>query len=313
MAYSPIRTLAERIASTRPRDQVALAGILGELKELRVRFADEVTPEHLDRLDASVLLLEFMATVEDAVSADALRVVGRLVATLDIEVAEPAVRPPAPEPEPPGESAPEIRAGDLRASQSALLGQLLVESGLIDIEGLGEALCMQLTSDRPIGECMVELGLVSRENLDEALRLQDEIRGEGVASDSQEAKSTPEHEPDHGATDEPDTSTGVSFAPPFTDEELPQYDAPPVTQYHSGSSSRHLTVGAGSREFMSSAMSYLLGEVLVRQGVIGRKELYHALSCQRKKGQSIGETLVSMGAATRSQVEAGLRVQRRFR
>lgn len=306
MDQSPIRALSERIASTLPADRTRRGTVLRELKSLRQRMSPQAPKDRIDRLDAAVLLLEFMATVETAVTSDALSVVARLVATLEShDLGEPVPEPAAPQPST-RHSAPQVGfpAEDLRLSFSMLLGQILLEAGVVTIDGVGDALRMQLRTGRPLGSCLVELGLASEQHVLNALRVQDELRGKvqkasgtatelGGAQPGQEPVSPPRRVPD------------------FSSEPQPSYSAPEQAQRPQALS--ELNLAGNSRQYVNSAMSFLLGEILVRQGSIQRKDLNRALSFQRASGRFLGETLVEIGAATWDQVKTGLRLQKELR
>jgi len=57
---------------------------------------------------------------------------------------------------------------------SKRLGQILMETGMLTIDELNEALNTQKNTGQKLGEVLLELGLVSQEELDMALGFQDD-------------------------------------------------------------------------------------------------------------------------------------------
>src|SRR5437773_10052201 len=55
-----------------------------------------------------------------------------------------------------------------------------------------------------------------------------------------------------------------------------------------------------------------LGEILVAQGHISRKQLEAALASQQKSGRRLGEELIKAGYVKRAVVSRALRIQRRI-
>ena len=343
MDQSSIKALSERIAKTLPSDRARRNSVLQELKALRQRLSPQASKDRMDRLDAAVLLMEFMATVEAAVTSDALGVVARLVATIDqFDAAEPIPEPAVL----PTSVVASFPAEDLRLSFSLLLGQILLEAGVLSIDDVGEGLRLQLKTRRPLGACLVELGFATENQVIHALRIQDGLgdtppaSARGQTSVQRPVQQAPvqrqpiQHPPTHAPVQRPLTPPAEAhrhlstqerqeqanpqkpqpnedLVPAFSDEPLPEYSAPPQAQRPR--TLQELTLENDSREYLNCAMNFLLGEILVRQGSIQRKELNRALSVQRASGRFLGETLVEIGAATWDQVKIGLRLQKQLR
>ncbi len=60
-----------------------------------------------------------------------------------------------------------------------LLGQILMESGMITIDDLNEALEVQKSSGQRLGDILISLGMITPEELQMVLDFQDEDEEEG--------------------------------------------------------------------------------------------------------------------------------------
>ena len=55
-----------------------------------------------------------------------------------------------------------------------LLGQVLMESGMVTIDEINEALDVQKSSGQKLGDVLISLGIITQEELDMALDFQDD-------------------------------------------------------------------------------------------------------------------------------------------
>jgi len=146
--------------------------------------------------------------------------------------------------------------------------------------------------DMLLGEMLVHFGVVAQADLEEALALQQGTQ-----------KRLGEILVEHGFTSQADIKLALEYQkciravarpPAPTTKRAP---APPLPQAEKRAAPLRM------------ATELLLGEILVLQGVITRKQLEHALALQRKSGQMLGETLLRSRRVTRHQLESALTMQ----
>ena len=58
-----------------------------------------------------------------------------------------------------------------------LLGQVLMESGMVTIDEINEALDVQKSSGQKLGDVLISLGIITQEELEMALNFQDDDEG----------------------------------------------------------------------------------------------------------------------------------------
>lgn len=168
-----IRSLVKRIAETRPVQSARRKALTDDLKALRRDLDAESVPEQTCNLDAALLLMEFMQRSEDVATAETLQIVAGLVSTID----ERCLRSSPPRPSTPRLVRDEnSENGDLRQTQEALLGAILVQGGVITPDSLTRGLQLHSSSGRPLGQCLVELGAASPMQIESAVTYQDRLR-----------------------------------------------------------------------------------------------------------------------------------------
>jgi hypothetical protein len=72
------------------------------------------------------------------------------------------------------EASEPLRCPERRHSMAKLLGQVLMESGMISIDELNEAIEIQKSSGQKLGDILLSLGVVTEEELQMALSFQNE-------------------------------------------------------------------------------------------------------------------------------------------
>jgi hypothetical protein len=302
-----IAVLVKRIYETRPVQSSRRQALLDELRQLRRDFDVAGAPEQAPRLDAAILILEFMSRSEDVATAETIRIVGELVATLDenrvrtttppppsAEAARPAPAPasavaarPAPVPAIP-EARPAPPRGnvsedeDLSLTQACLLGSILLQARMITEESLSRALQLHTSSRLPLGQCLIQLGAVTPEQIAAAVQYQDRLREDMRVAREERTRAAA-------------TAVAAAAAAAATVERL------------------ELRMSQKQRGFVQSFHAQVLGEVLIRLGVITREQLERALKLQRASNLHIGEALVQSGATTWEHVKRALEVQRQLR
>jgi hypothetical protein len=170
-----IRSLVKRIQETRPVQSARRQALADDLKALRRDLDAEAVPDQACNLDAALLLMEFMARSEDVATAETLSIVAGLVSTID----ENSLRFG-----PPRAFAPRLvreegaEYADLRLTQEALIGAILVQAGVISPEALTRGLQLQTSSSQPLGQCLVQLGAATPAQIESAVAYQDRLREE---------------------------------------------------------------------------------------------------------------------------------------
>ncbi|HEX6883327.1 MAG TPA: hypothetical protein VF530_08095 [Planctomycetota bacterium] len=287
-----IRTLAKRIAETRPVQSRRRHELYAELQALRAELEPRTPPEGLNGLDAALLLMEFTLRSDDVATSETFQVIAGLVATID----EGRLGPGAATPSRPVlrrvPPADVVEHHDLRLTQGYLLGTILLQAGVISADSLGRALQLQASSHQPLGQCLVQLGAVSAEQIESALTYQDRLREGGRGP-----RAVPHTPP----------GTPAPVAPSHVPSHVPSHaPSPPALR-------GELRLSSKQRDYLQSMNAQVLGEVLIRLGSITREQLAHALAVQRAAGIHIGEALVETGAASWEQIKKALDVQRQLR
>lgn len=157
----------------------------------------------------------------------------------------------------------------LRVAHDMMLGEMLVHFGVVTQTQLETALQLQRGTRRRLGEVLVEQGITTQAEIQLALDYQQRIRENSGA----ERKAEP----------------GASVRASSPSAPLPSGEKHPAQ--------------------LRMATELLLGEILVLQDVITRKELEQALQQQRRDGLLLGETLLRSGRVTRHQLQSALTMQ----
>jgi len=275
-----IRSLAKRIADTRPVQSRRRHELYAELQALRGELEQSGPPEVLNGLDAALLLMEFTLRSDDVATSETFQVIAGLVATIDEGRLAPGAAAPARPVLRRVPPADVVEHHDLRLTQGYLLGTILLQAGVISADSLGRALQLHASSHQPLGQCLVQLGAVSAEQIESALAYQDRLREGGRGPRAMPPAPTP--------------------VPPSSPQAAPAVRG-------------ELRLSSKQREYLQSMNAQVLGEVLIRLGSITREQLAQALSVQRAAGIHIGEALVETGAASWEQIKKALDVQRQLR
>jgi len=295
-----IQTLVKLITETRPVQSARRQGLIGELRALRNDLEHGAAADQIHTLDAAILLMEFMNRSQEVATAETIQIVASLVGSItESSLRRAPVRLRALPPTPPKREVSEHP--DLRLTQDFLLGSILLQAGVISQESLARALHLHASSGCAVGECLVRLGAATAEQVAAAIGYQDHLREEermraearGAAPAVSSAPVAPASRP--AAVRH---TTHLSTTP----ARAPQGGAPV-----------DLRLNAQQSGVARSLHSQVLGEVLIRLGVITREQLENALQVQRAASLHIGEALVESGAADWDQIRRALDVQRRLR
>ncbi len=286
MSANEISTLARRFACSNPHDAAEQQELLDALCSIRKTLDPARDRAVCELLDGALLLTSYMTRMGHVGGPHVLGIIARLLETATegrAEFAPPsaesqvAVLPPeAPTPVvAPGTASP----GTLTVLRNMLLGEILIQRGVIRPEQIVEALRHQRLNGTRLGETLVILGMASAEQVQDALAYQSSARQ--VVDQFGWRNEHPQAQ-----TSKPPPGFRKLRALPKEGSE------------------------AGPLRLMSDV---LLGEVLVRNGTVTKAQLDEALKTQRAMGLRIGEALVRSGAVTKLQLECALQLQHKMR
>lgn len=193
-----------------------------------------------------------------------------------------------------------------------LLGQVLVEGGIITREDLERALERQQRTHELLGEALIGMGALDSLDLTAALSVQGELASvQGALRAAAGRRQL--------------LGELLLAAKRITPEQLGQALA---EQEKTGERIGAILVRRGflSREELEAVLSFQrrqekgaespspfrLGEILVSTGQITRRQLDLALAWQGKRGGKLGERLVESGYVTPHQVSRGLAIQKKL-
>ena len=190
MSFPEINDLARHIARSDPEDAGEQATIRDTLAELRSRVQGEKAHDVRLRLDSALLLTEYLRQVDGVGGDEILRIISRLVASLD-PYFSPSVTLRRPRE---GETGMEDRGESAGAASvpedehallsNMLLGEILVQFGTINSAQVCEALELQDRKRIPFGEALIELGAATRGDVRAAVGYQEGLRtGKGLDDD----------------------------------------------------------------------------------------------------------------------------------
>lgn len=165
-------------------------------------------------------------------------------------------------------------------------------------ENVAEHPDLRLTQDFLLGTILMQAGVISSDSLSRALHLN---ASSGMALGQclvQLGAATPDQ-----------IASAVSYQDRMREEER----TTPVVPDAWGGSRQSLRLTPKQQGFAQSLHSQVLGEVLIRLGVITREQLERALHLQRAASVHVGEALVESGAASWDQIKKALEVQRQLR
>jgi len=183
-----IRSLVKRLVDTRPVQSARRKALADDLKALRRDLDTEAVPEQACNLDAAMLLMEFMERSEDVATAETLQIVAGLVSTIDEHCLR---RGPAAPPTPRLVRGEVSEHGDLRQTQEALIGAILVQGGVITPESLSRGLQLHSSSREPLGQCLVQLGAATAAQIESAIAYQDRLREEERTTRREPERASP--------------------------------------------------------------------------------------------------------------------------
>ncbi len=165
--------LAARVTRCDLSDVIVHAALLEQVETVRAALQVEGRAKQVGRLSAAALLISYMSHVEPARARAVRRLASRLI--------EAAAEGRAPE----GTPAAQVgspRTHGLRLLHCMLLGEILVEHGVVDEAGVQRALQVQEESGGLFGEVLVALGLATREQVRTALAVQERLQRAAGAS-----------------------------------------------------------------------------------------------------------------------------------
>lgn len=282
MLLPDLSALARWIGRSDPADTMEQAAILPRLQEMK----DAVARRHAssgprEYLEAATALTESICEEGGANRPDEVRdIVLRL-----LSMTEKALR----EDEAAG-AASAAEAPEVPLTRDMVLGEVLVQMGVVDRGDLGRAVQLHVTEGICIGEALIRTGAATQEDIDLGVRMRKELEvSEAEAQTEEPAAALPDV-----ADPSSDTESNPSDEKAELSLSLGVADPTPLTRVNT----------AGDR---------LLGEVLVQLGIVEEGDVSRALGIQRATGMRIGEALVEMGVTDWEGIKKAVEVQGRMR
>jgi len=320
---SEIASLARRIARSDPEDAEEQNEILDALDALRARASGPGAEEAISSLDSASLLTQYLTRSGAEGGEDVLRIVSRLVGSLNEEflVGADEVAEAAPEAEveglegssgdqeplavfpstqPVGELAhlDEPRVQSRRAPLSeSLPDEVRSAQARLDrrrAQGeppAGGARRVGRINDMLLGEILVQLGSVNSEQVREAVehqRLSGLRFGEALVA--------------LGHANRSDVEAALAHQKRLHREAAGQVDEPEAP-------AAALPTLRPVSDDLRLVTEMMLGEVLLNMGRITQSQLEEGLQLQRAAGLRIGEALVQTGAVDQQTIRVALRAQ----
>lgn len=298
MSVPEINELARRIARSDAEDAGEQRTIRQLLATLRDRVQGEKAHDVRLRLDSALLLTEYLGQMDGVGGDEILRIVSRLVASMDpyfspgVTLRKQRDDASAPEMEQRG-SVPNgpIRLERQLANHEQIMRALASESD--DGTHAPRQLTQEdeeehgLISDMLLGEILVQFGTINTTQVLQALELQQSgVRfGDALIQ--------------LGAATRGDIQGAIAYQENLGKEDNSARPAPGAP----------LPVVSPLRSELKLVSDMMLGDLLVRMGKITPEQLEQGLRAQRATGVRIGEALVQMRATTWKDVEEGLRIQ----
>jgi len=174
MTAPQISKLAQRVEACRLDDLTEHAAIRDELVELRDVLLKASSTELAGCMEAAATLTRHLPQVGERAGEEVKHIVCRLVSLVQesLPTARSAGRDLAPA-ERYRKLKPSTSEGsDLRLINDMLLGEVLVQLGVLSTEKVDAAIKTQQVTGMRFGEALVQLGAASWEDVDNALRLQ---------------------------------------------------------------------------------------------------------------------------------------------
>lgn len=274
MSFPQIAEIVERVANLDVDDPHEHAEIRDQLLELR-ELLDRISALDLAGcVDAAITITRNIAQVKPKAGEELRRILYRLLQVVEA-------------------SMPASNAEELPASRFRKLGATPHDEGEEDDSAHG----LRLINDMLLGEVLIQLGVCTQEKVDAALKIQRATNmrlGEAIVH--------------VGAASWEEVDNALRLQ-----GHLAQTGRLEARQEGRRGVPSHPPVSAFGDDHLNVLNDMMLGEEMVRTGVITREQLSKALAVQHAAGIRIGEALVETGAATWDQVAEGVRKQGRHR
>ncbi len=197
---------------------------------------------------------------------------------------------------------------EIHVINDMMLGEILVQLGIITSDDIQRALNLQLREGLQFGESILRIGAATVSEIQTGIRIQGHLRRQATDGAGSKAAKKQASAPSKASPTDP----GEEPRSPGQTDWMPQAfldAAPGVEQFQAKQATGHSARIEGLRPLDS----LLLGEILFRRGFVSHDDVKKALAMRVESGVPIGEALIRMGAATRAQVSAALDFQRRSR
>jgi hypothetical protein len=316
MSAPTIQALAERLRTSDPSDSRAQREIYERIRELRSAFDGPLDPESHRCLEASGMLVAYLARMGTLAGDDVRTIAVRLLmAAADFESGAAGGAPRRAAPDAPSAVPPVAVAYPFASIEPVAPAAPVAPVVQPDRSPLAPAAsrsflaanappnepppatveqdAIELMGDMILGQILLQRGHVFEEHIHQAIKVQ---------------KTTSMRIGDVfvkiGACSRAQVADALQYQSQLRRlrESLPP---PPHMPSKAGADTR----GTG----LKIVGEVLLGEILIERNVISRRQLERALEVQKQTGSRIGEALVKIGATTLEQIEQALRIQGRDR
>jgi len=274
MLIPTINEIVSQIASADPFDSKHNLELLESLQALRAELQGMENATALEGLDGGILLLNFHLHTEGEGGRELMAVLQRTLKYVQLNVLQ-------------GLEAASTRGAVRFGARGKIdpvgvvhdmqLGQILLSMGYINEDEINASLVLGRETGIPFGEALIQNNVVGEDQVREALSYQQACREAALARKAGQVQ-LPQR-----------TSPGQRVI------KMSSPDGPDVSL---------------GLKLMTDVM---LGEILMRGGVILQKQLDDALLCQRATGVRLGEALVAAGVCHWSDVEGALETQSKLR
>ncbi len=176
MSTHESESLSGQIARSEASNAGQQLAIRDRMQELRDLAADGPAKDLTGCVDAALMLANLLSDEESSADGEfseheqVLDVMSRLVGIVEETVQNSTV---APTPAPSNEA---LQDGEQRLIRDLLLGEILVQLGIITNDQADEGLRVQRDSGLRIGEALTQIGAVTIDKVEQAVLIQDELR-----------------------------------------------------------------------------------------------------------------------------------------
>lgn len=274
MLIPTINEIVSQLAGADPFDSQHNLELLESLQALRTELQGLENATALEGLDGGILLLNFHLHTEGEGGCELMSVLQRMLKYVQISVLQTLEA---------ASTRGAVRLGGrdkidpVEVVHDMQLGQILLSMGYISEDDIYASLALGRETGIPFGEALIQNNVVGEAQVRESLCFQQACRDAALTRKAGQVQLPQRRSPGQRV---------IKMRSP---------EGPDVSL---------------GLKLMTDVM---LGEILVRGGLIQRWQLNDALLCQRATGVRLGEALVAAGACHWSDVEGALETQAQMR